>query len=206
MLGPHLTDELLHLPLRTGIEPRRRLVEQQQDRARQQGPGEGDLLLHPAGEVLHRLPAAIFRKADTLQDPWNLLTRIACGHPVEPGRVAKVLGGRHLLEEARLHRDAVDEPLHGALFGEDVMAEHPGAATVVQQQRRQQADQRRLARAVLAQDRDALTAAHREADVPQGGHRAVVAAERAFESALVLAAATATELLAEVAHLDGRNE
>jgi hypothetical protein len=45
--------------------------------------------------------------------------------------------------------------------------EDRGGAAVVEQERREQADERRLPRAVLAQDRDALSALDREADVAQ---------------------------------------
>src|SRR5207237_145198 len=78
------------------------------------------------------------------------------GHPVEPGRVREVLGGRHLLEEARLDRDAVDQQADCTGLGEHVVAEHARLAAFVEKQGREQADQRRLARAVLAQDGDAL--------------------------------------------------
>ena len=48
VLGSHLPDELLHLLLRARVEARRRLVEQEQDRGRQQRAGERHLLLHAA--------------------------------------------------------------------------------------------------------------------------------------------------------------
>ena len=127
----------------------------------------------PARQVLHRLGPPLLGEADPLEDARDLVLRVGRGHAVEARRVAEVLGGGHLLEEARLDRDAVDEPLHGALLGEHVVPEHPGAAAVVQQQRRQQADERRLARSVLAEDRDALSSLHGEADVPQRGHALV---------------------------------
>jgi hypothetical protein len=47
------------------------------------------------------------------------------------------------------------------------VAEDAGLAAVVDEQRREQPDQRRLARAVLAEDRDALAALDRERDVVQ---------------------------------------
>ena len=89
-------------------------------------------------------------------------------HPVEARRVVEVLGRRHLLEERRLDRDAVDEPLHGPL--RRVTTSWPkmrARAAVGEQQRREQADQRRLARPVLAEDGDALAALHREGDPVQ---------------------------------------
>ena len=154
--APHLADELLHLELRARVEARRRLVEQEQHRRGQQRPRERDLLLHAAREVLHRLVAAVGREADAGQDPRDLHARLARPHAVVARRVVQVLAGGHLLEEARLDRDAVDELAHRPRLGEDVVPEHACAAAVVEEQRREQPDERRLARAVLAQDRDAL--------------------------------------------------
>src|SRR5439155_15515981 len=104
-------------------------------------------------------------EADRLQDDGDLGVRLARPHPVEPRRVREVLGRTHLLEEARLDGDAVDEPAHRPRLLEDVVAEDPGFAAVGQEQRREQPDQSRFARAVLAQDRDALAPFHRERDV-----------------------------------------
>ena len=96
----------------------------------------------------------------------------AGGHPVEPRRVGEVLGRRHLLEEGRLDRDPVDEPANGAGLLEDVVAEDVRAAAVVQEQRREQPDERRLPRAVLAEDRDALAAGDLEGDALAAPRRA----------------------------------
>ena len=108
-IDPHLADEVLHLELRARVEARRRLVEQQQDRRGQQRPRERDLLLGPAREVLHRV-----RRAATTGKPTRSrisgirVARLARRQPVEPRRVGEVLDRRHLLEERRLDRDAVD--------------------------------------------------------------------------------------------------
>src|SRR4029078_1974728 len=93
--------------------------------------------------------------------------------------------------------DAVHEPAHRPRVGEDVVAEDMGAAAVVEEQGREQPDQRRLARAVLAQDRDALAPLHRERDALQ--RRALLAREPAC---LLVAA---RELLAQIAHVDGKH-
>ena len=50
-----LADELLHLELRARVEARRRLVEQKENRRRQQRASERDLLLHPSRQ---RSPSA----------------------------------------------------------------------------------------------------------------------------------------------------
>jgi hypothetical protein len=47
--APDLADEILHLELGARIEPRCRLVEQQQDGRGEKRPREGHLLLHAAG-------------------------------------------------------------------------------------------------------------------------------------------------------------
>ena len=193
MQRAHLADELLHLELRARVEPRRRLVEQEQHRRGEERPRERDLLLHAAREVLHRLAAPVRGEADALEDLRDLgLACLPRRHPVEPRRVREVLLGRHLLEEARLDRDAVDEPAHGARLLERVVPEDARLAAVVQEQRRQQPDERRLARAVLAEDRDALAALDRERDVLDRD-----AAARA--DALL----PADELLAQVVNFDG---
>jgi hypothetical protein len=97
------------------------------------------------------------------------------GHSVEAGRVAQVLEGRHLLEEGGLDGHPVDEPPHRPCVGEDIVAEDVRGAAVVQEQRREQTDQGRLARAVLPEDRDGLPALHRERDALEGRNPFLVA-------------------------------
>src|SRR5262249_3254837 len=87
--------------------------------------------------------------------------------------------------------DAVHEATHGARLPERVVAEDARLAAVVQEQSRQKPDQRRLARAVLAENRDALAALDREGDVVQRD-----AAPR------VDALLPPDELLAQVVNLD----
>jgi hypothetical protein len=144
-----LADEVLYLELRARVEAGRGLVEEEQDRLRQERAGERDLLLHPAREVLHRLVPSGGREADALENPWDLVTGLSGREPVEPGRVGEVLGRDIFLKKRRLDRDAVDEPRRPAC-PETSCPKIVARAAVVQQQRREQPDQRRLARAVLA--------------------------------------------------------
>ena len=192
---PDLADEVLDLELRARVEPGRGLVEEQEDRLRQERAGERDLLLHAPRQVLHGLVAACGREADALEDLRDPVTGLADGEPVEPGRIGQVLGRRHLLEERGLDRDAVDEPAHRAGVGQVVPEERCGSA-VVQEQRREQPDQRRLARAVLAENGDALAAGHLEADSAQCLDPLAAAAQA---GAL---AVTAAELLAQLLDFD----
>jgi hypothetical protein len=198
----HLLDELLHLELRARVEPGRRLVEQQEDGRRQQRPRERDLLLHPAGEVLHRLAATVGREADPLEDRRDLPARITSRQPVEAGGIAEVLGRGHLLEERRLDGHPVHQAAHRARLGEDVVPEHTGTPAFVQEEGGEQTDQRRLPRAVLAQDRHALAALDREADAVEGGDSPAPNAQvRALAQP---AAVLADELLAQIGHFYGR--
>src|SRR5437763_7346506 len=76
------------------------------------------------------------------------------------------------------------------------MTEDARLAAVVDEQRREQADERRLPRPVLAENRHALAARHRERDALDRGP--ALARE---EARLPV---SADEVLAEIADLDGR--
>src|SRR5439155_17597746 len=96
-------------------------------------------------------------------------------------------------EEGGLDRYAVDDAADGAAFGTDVVPEDACAAPVREQQRREEPDERRLARAVLTQDRDALTAFDLEGDAGERGHA---------DASATLAP---TELLAQVVDFHGEH-
>src|SRR5207248_2487226 len=91
---------------------------------------------------------------------------------------------------------AVDEPADRRRLLRHVVAEDPCLAAVVDQQRREQADEGRLPRAVLAEDRDALATGHLEADV---GERR----PRTLPCEAARSAAAAPERLPQVGHLYG---
>src|SRR5438309_10570942 len=114
--------------------------------------------------MLHPFVATPDRETDAREDLRDLRARLTRRNAVEPSGVREILFGRHLLEERRLDRHAVHEPLDRARLLHHVVAEDRCAATVGQQQRREHTDERRLSRPVLAQDRDALAALHRERD------------------------------------------
>jgi hypothetical protein len=173
-----------------GVETRCRLVEQEQHGRGQERPREGHLLLRSARQVLHRLRAAAGREADAIEDLRDPGARLARGLPVEAGRVREILGRRHLLEERGFDRDAVDQPAHRTALPLDVVPEHPRAAAVPEQQRREQANERRLARPVLPQHGDTFAARDLERHGLERGH------------ATAAAAITTAELLAQVVDFD----
>ena len=144
---------------------------------------------------MQRREAAGGGEADAGEDLGDPRSRLAGAEAVEPRGVREVLLGAHPLEEARLDRDAIHHLPHRAGIGEDVAAEDARGAAVVEEKGREQADERRLARAVAAQDRDALTGRDDERHAVERGH-AFLAGEAPG------VAITAQELLAEVARLD----
>ena len=110
---PNGRHEILHLALRARVETGGRLVQQQQHRRGQKRAGECDLLLHAAGEILHRLGRrrrAGIRPASRISG--MRATRLVRREAVEAGGIAEVLHRRHALEERRLHRHPIDQPLH----------------------------------------------------------------------------------------------
>ena len=107
---------------------------------------------------------------DPVEDQRDPLAGLPRGQPVEPGGVGEVLGRRHLLEERGFDRDAVHHRAHRPGLG-DVVAEDARGAAVRQEQGGERPEQRRLPRAVLAEDRDALAAADLEGDPSQRGTR-----------------------------------
>ena len=109
-------------------------------------------------------------KPTFVEDLGDLVPRLRRRHSVEARRVREVLGRGHLLEEARLDGDAVHELPDRTRLVERVVPEDARLAAVVDQERREQADERRLARAVLAENRDALAAFDRERHVLERRH------------------------------------
>ncbi len=151
-----LAHEGLHVALRVRVEPGRRLVEQEERGRREEAAGDGDLLLHPARHPLHRLGERLLLEPQAQQDLAHLPSGLRHRHPVQAGGVGQVLQGRELLEEGGVDRDPVDQPLHGELLLLDVVAEHADRAAVREEERRDEADERRLPRAVGAEDAEDL--------------------------------------------------
>ena len=92
------------------------------------------------------------RDAEPGEDRRRLPLRVAGIEAVEAGGEQQVLHRAQLLEEGRIDRHPVDEPLDRELVALDVEAEHLDPALVQGQQPRDEADEGRLAGAVGAQD------------------------------------------------------
>jgi len=152
------------------VHPGGRLVEHQQVGPAGQRPGDQRALLLAAGERGHRVVDAV-QQADVGErvadrGPVGVAGRAedpAAGQPARGDDLAD--GGRHAAAGAEPLRDVADpgpgpEP---ALRG----AEQVDLAAGRRDQTEDRADQRRLAGAVGAEDRDHLAGGHRERDVVQ---------------------------------------
>ena len=133
------------------VEPGRRLVEEEDPGAVDEGEGEVEAPFHPA-RVAGDLAVGGVGEPDPLDqrvaagDP--LLARKAVQRRLQPHVVA---GGQVRIEGRFLERGADRRP-HRRAFADDVVAGDPGAAAGRRQQRRQHVDRRRLAGAVRAEE------------------------------------------------------
>ena len=77
--------------LERGSRPGGRLVQEQQRRARQEGPGDGHLLLHAPAHLLQRPAQPRLGDAEPRQDGHRFALRRTGVEAVEAGRVDEVL-------------------------------------------------------------------------------------------------------------------
>src|SRR6185369_2323901 len=147
-----LLDERLDVELAARVESGRRLVEQQERGTRQQRSRDGDLLLHAPAHLLDWPPESLLAHAKPLEDRDGIPPRDLAVEPIEAGREQQVLHRAELLEEGGVDADPVDQSLDLHLVALDVVSEDLDPAAIERQQPADEPDQRRLARAVGAED------------------------------------------------------
>ena len=142
-------DERLDELGRRRVEVGARLVEQQHLGVVQHGAADGQALDH-AARVGVDLVVGARREPDALEQLPRALER----HAVQARVEGEVLAPAEVAVEQRRVAEQPDAPAHGpALVGQRV-AEHARGAGVRAQQRREHAQQRRLARPVGAEDHE----------------------------------------------------
>jgi hypothetical protein len=102
------------------------------------------------------------------EDGPHLSPGLGTVHAVQARAVEQVLHRRQLLEEAGLHRYAVDQPPDGHRLPNHVVTEHRDLPAVGDEQGRDQPDERRLPTAVGAEHAEDLSPLYGEADVVDG--------------------------------------
>ena len=142
-------DDLPQLAPRHWIDAHRRLVEQQQLGGAQQCASEAEFLLHaarqPPGASAGERP-----ERGHVQELGVARRALGGGHALQIGVEVEVLLHAEVFIEAEALRHVADARLHGERIARDVDAERLDAPGVKAQQPSDQPHQRRLARAVRA--------------------------------------------------------
>jgi hypothetical protein len=147
------------------------LVEQQEARPVKQRPGDLNPALLAAGEIADLLAGAVGEPRALQLDPGTLAPEPG-GQPVEAGVIGEVLAdGKLQVERARLEHDAEPAQRLGRLAA-DVIAEHGDAAGATVVEPGDQRKQRRLARAVQAEQGAEAPLPDAEAHIVKGPARA----------------------------------
>ena len=116
-------------------------------------------------------PTRFSRDAQPGQDRDRLALRRLAIEAVQPGREEEVLHRAELLEERGVDADPVDQALDRHLLALDVVAEDLDPALVEGQEPADEADERRLAGAVGAEDPVDVAALEAHRHVRDRGHR-----------------------------------
>ena len=163
-------------PLRFGVDTGDRLVEDQELGITDERFGDEDALLLSAGELVHA-PAPQFRERDGAQRVVDGIAVRGAG-PSPPTPSGEPPGAHHFLDGRRQVRWQLG-PLRyvadaiAVLEAAGFLAEHRNAPRARSQQAEQDAQQRRLAAAVRADQRRELALVDPERDVGQDRRRAV---------------------------------
>ncbi len=168
-----------HLPdrdARHGVEPGRRLVEDEDPRLVHEAARDLEPPPHAARERLHGLVGPlqqIDRREQVVDRALALLRREA----VELREDRHVLPGREVQVRGHRLRDHADRLAHAVRVAHDVEAVHARMPGARHHERREHPDQRRLARAVRAEQAEHLAVLHVEVHLVDGAERAEVLAQ-----------------------------
>ena len=162
----------------TGIEPGRRLVEEQERRIERQRARDAGALLHAAGELGGEMVLEAFQAHEPELRAHDDVDRLRVEVAPLAKRKRDVLGERHRPEQrARLEQHA--EARRSQLLGRG-RAVDQHAAGERQVETDQVPEQRRLPAAAAAEDREHLAVGHREVEILED-HRLPVADREALD-------------------------
>ena len=168
------SDHVPHAEPAARVESRRRLVEEQQARASDQRAREVEPAAHSAGV---RLGDAVGRllEVEALEQLAGARPRLLAGEAVQTPEHPQVLAPGQVLVDRRVLPGEADHPAHALRVAQHVDAAHDRAAGVRPEQRREDPDGRRLARAVRPEQPEHGALLDREVDAVE---RADLAAAR----------------------------
>mmetsp|Transcript_12369 Transcript_12369/g.43313 ORF Transcript_12369/g.43313 Transcript_12369/m.43313 type:complete len:351 (-) Transcript_12369:3-1055(-) len=168
--APHARalDEAPHRPARLGVEPGRRLVEEEHARVADERHAEREPPLHAAAQRrgVGVGPPAV--EADGVQRTLQHLRLALRRQPLDAGVEGEVLAHRHARVEHVELRAHADDLVHVGHARGDVEARDACAAARRREQPSEYRDRRRLAGAVRAQQAQHLVVPHAQAEVVEG--------------------------------------
>ena len=165
----------LHLLAELQVEGTERLVEQQDPGSIDQGPGKGDALALPAGE-LGRPTLLVAVESDHLQGGLDALRSFGPGHPADHQPVAHVVGHVHVRKQRIVLEDGVDVALERRRLAHVRPVEQDSAGTR-QLEAGDHPQGRRLAGPGRPEHREELAVADLEVDSGHGLDRAEALAQ-----------------------------
>ena len=133
------------------VQPRRRLVEEEDSRPVDERESEVEAPLHPAGVRLH-LAIGRAREPDADEQLFASLVAFPLRQAVEAALEPQMLAAREVRVERRLLQRRADRPAHPRTLMQDVVPGHPRGAGGRRQQRGEHQHSRRLARSVRPEE------------------------------------------------------
>ena len=172
LLRPQVFQVVRKVAAGAGIEPRGRLIQQEEVRVVHERLGQFDATLQTAGERLHPLLGS-FRQPQPGQEGVRPLPQRSSLHSVEMPVVPQVLHHGELGVEARALKDHPQVPSHVAGLARQIVAEHGHAPRGHAKQCGENLEERRLPAPVRPEQPEDLPARDGEGDVRERGAIAV---------------------------------
>ena len=165
-------DHVPHAEPAAGVEPRRRLVEEEEPRPPDERGGEVESPPHPARIRLRDAVARVL-EVELGEQLVRATPRLGARQLVEAPEHPEVLAaGEVLVDRCVLAREA-DQLADGLRLARHVEPSHACAPVVGLQKRREDAHRRRLARAVRPEQAEDRALLHLEVDAVEGAHLAL---------------------------------
>ena len=155
-----------------GVQAGRRFVQEQHLGAMDEAEGDVEAAPHAARVRLHH-PVGCVGDPDELEELGDAVAKLPSAHALHAPLEHEILAAGAVLVDARVLRHVADRAPDGAGLAADVVARDLRPAGVHPAQRGEDADGRRLARAVRTEQAEDLALAHGEGNAGQRLHALV---------------------------------